>query len=70
MIVQKTEEYEKDCGFNKSFIVIEYCCARIAKDMKENRSWYIEDKEIQCWDYESGFSARYCPHCGKEIIIK
>ena len=67
MIIREVEKYDDG---HKSFVVEEICCAQLHKDMRENRDWSIEDGEMQCWDYESGFSAKFCPHCGQEIIIK
>lgn len=69
MKIKQTGSYDNYHGFDKQFIVIEYCCTDMARDMKENRSWYIENGEMQCWDYESGFSGKYCSHCGEKIEI-
>lgn len=69
MIIQESEEYKGDDGGRKSFKVIEYCCGQMGRDMKESRDWSIENNEMQCWDYESGFSGKFCSHCGQKIQI-
>lgn len=72
MIIQKTEPYDEKMAFSKEIKVIEYCCVEMAKDMKANRGWYYDDVtgEMSCADWESGFSGKFCSHCGEKIIIK
>jgi hypothetical protein len=68
MIIKRTSKYDRNM---KDFIVIEYCCAKMGRDMAENKCWEIsEDGEMECFDYESGFSGNYCSHCGEKIIIE
>ena len=68
MIIKRTSEYDMK---RKEFIVIEYCCAKMGRDMAENNYWVInDDGEMDVSDYESGFSGKYCSHCGEKITIQ
>ena len=67
MIIKRTSKYDN----SKEFIVIEYCCAMMGKDMSEYNYWYISDGgEMMCVDSECGVGGRFCSHCGEKIIIE
>lgn len=65
MIIKKTEKYDR-----KEFIVIDYCCAEMAREMNECPEWTIEDGQMLCWDGETGVGGNYCSECGQKIIIQ
>jgi hypothetical protein len=67
MIIQKTEPYDEG---RKQFIVLEYCCAEMGREMKYYWNWEILNGEMSCGDYECGVGGKFCCHCGEKIIIK
>lgn len=68
MIIKKTGKYDRN---RKEFIVLEYCCERMGREMNQYPYWQIyNNDEMDCGDYEGGVGGRYCCYCGKEIIIK
>jgi hypothetical protein len=64
MKIKKTERYDK-----KEFIVLEYCCMDMAKEMKECPVWEIEEGQMFCFDGECGIGGKYCSECGQKIEI-
>lgn len=66
MRIRKTGKYDNN---KKEFIVLEYCCAQMGRDMKEYPHWEITDGEMSCYDSECGVGGKFCSHCGQQIIF-
>ena len=55
----------------KEFIVIEYCCAEMGREMNEHGTWEItEDGNMSCWDGECAIGGKFCFNCGEKIEIQ
>ena len=67
MIIKRTGKYDRN---RKEFIVINYCCAQMGRDMAEYDYWSINDSgEMFCSGYEGGVGGIFCAHCGEKITI-
>ena len=68
MIIKRTSNYDKN---RKSFIVINYCCAKMGRSMGFYPYWSINNEgEMDCGDMECGIGGNYCCYCGEKITIQ